>query len=109
MFPPPCRTDAIRWQGTPARHQNRQDAAMEGRHDSGLDRKGWQAMIQALTCLETALELLHRLGQWPVAIKPEGKAPIGESWGSTRPTEQSIKATFNRCPKAGVGLLLGPQ
>ena len=44
-----------------------------------------------------------------MAIKPGEKAPIGESWGSTRPTEQSIKATFKRFPEAGVGLLLGPE
>ncbi|MGO9600990.1 MAG: phage/plasmid primase, P4 family [Isosphaeraceae bacterium] len=66
-------------------------------------------MIQAATCLDTALELLHRLKLWPVAIKPGEKAPIGESWGSTRPTEQTIRETFKRFPKAGLGLLLGPE
>jgi len=66
-------------------------------------------MIQAVTCLDTALELLHCFKLWPVAIKPDDKAPIGDSWGSTRPTEQSIKATFKRHPEAGVGLLLGPE
>ncbi|MGO8903406.1 MAG: DUF3987 domain-containing protein [Isosphaeraceae bacterium] len=66
-------------------------------------------MIQAKTCLDTALELLHCFKLWPVPIKPGEKAPIGESWGSTRPTEQSIKATFTRFPKAGLGLLLGPE
>ena len=65
-------------------------------------------MIQATTCLNTALEL-QRLGMWPVAIKPGGKAPIGDSWGSTRPTEQFLKETFQRFPEAGVGLLLGPE
>jgi len=65
-------------------------------------------MIQTITCLNTALKLL-RLGMWPVAIQPGGKAPIGNSWGSTRPTEQSLCETFQRCPEAGVGLLLGPE
>jgi hypothetical protein len=46
---------------------------------------------------------------WPVAIRPGEKAPIGESWGTTRPTERSIRETFKRFPKAGVGLLLGPK
>ncbi len=66
-------------------------------------------MIQAATCLDTALELLHCFKLWPVAIKPGEKAPIGESWGLTRPTKQSIKATYKRSPQAGVGLLLGPE
>ncbi|MGO9598367.1 MAG: bifunctional DNA primase/polymerase [Isosphaeraceae bacterium] len=65
-------------------------------------------MIRATTCLDTALELLH-LGMWPVAIKTGEKAPIGDSWGSTRPTEQLLKETFQSFPKAGVGLLLGPE
>lgn len=65
-------------------------------------------MIQATTCLNTALELLH-LGMWPVAIKTGEKAPIGDSWGSTQPTEESLRETFQRFPKAGVGLLLGPE
>ena len=55
------------------------------------------------------LKLLLRYNLWPVAIKPGEKAPIGESWGSTRPTERSIRETFKRLPKAGVGLLLGPE
>ena len=58
--------------------------------------------------LETALLLLER-GHWPVIIKPGGKAPIGESWGSTRPTRQSIEEAFRRFPNAGVGLRLGPE
>ena len=66
-------------------------------------------MKQPPTCLDTAIELRHRLNLWPVAIKPGGKAPIGESWGSTRPTERSIRETFKRFPKAGVGLLLCPE
>jgi hypothetical protein len=61
------------------------------------------------TCLEWAVELLSRRNLWPVAIKPGGKAPIGESWGSTRPTERSLRETFKRFPKAGLGLLLGPE
>ncbi|MGO9601556.1 MAG: bifunctional DNA primase/polymerase [Isosphaeraceae bacterium] len=65
-------------------------------------------MIRATTCPDTALELL-RSGMWPVAIKTGGKAPIGNSWGSTRPTEQSLCETFQSCPEAGVGLLLGPE
>ncbi len=64
---------------------------------------------KALNCLDTAIELLHRDNLWPVAIKPGEKAPIGESWGVTRPTERSIRETFKRFPNAGVGLLLGPE
>ena len=66
-------------------------------------------MTQGTSCLDTALELLHCYKLWPVAIKPREKAPIGDSWGSIRPTELSIKATFRRFPEAGVGLLLGPE
>ena len=66
-----------------------------------------------------ALELLHRLDLWPVPIHRKGdklgdkiatgKEPIGTAWGLTRPTEQSIRKTFRRFPKRGVGLLLGPE
>src|SRR5262245_59455500 len=73
-----------------------------------MDRGGWQTM-KGLPAHETALELLLRFGLWPVAIQPGGKAPIGESWGTTRPTERSIRDTYQRHPKAGVGLLLGPE
>ena len=44
LLPPPRGADAIRRQGSQARHQDRQDAPMEGRHDSSLDRKGWPPM-----------------------------------------------------------------
>ena len=67
------------------------------------------ASHEAKTCLEWALEVLLVFLLWPVAIKPGEKAPIGESWGLTRPTERSIRETFKRFPKAGVGLLLGPE
>jgi hypothetical protein len=65
--------------------------------------------MQGVTACETALELLLRFGLWPVAIKPGEKAPIGSSWGSTRPTERSIEETYRCHPQAGVGLLLGPE
>ncbi|QEH34273.1 hypothetical protein OJF2_28080 [Aquisphaera giovannonii] len=58
---------------------------------------------------DTALELLRRLNLWPVAIKPGEKAPIGKSWGAERPTERTIGETYKRFPRAGVGLLLGPE
>ena len=109
MLSPPRGADAIRRQGSQARHQDRQDATVEARDDPPMDREGRPPMIQAATCLDTALELLHCFNLWPVAIKPGEKAPIGESWGSTRPTERSIRETFKRFPKAGVGLLLGPE
>ena len=60
-------------------------------------------------CLDTALELLLCHEMWPVVIKPGKKAPIGESWGTTRPTEQSLRAMFQQFPEAGVGLLIGPD
>jgi hypothetical protein len=50
-----------------------------------------------------------RFNLWPVAIKPDSKAPIGESWGLIRPTEQSLGEMFGRVPEAGLGLLLGPE
>jgi putative DNA primase/helicase len=62
-----------------------------------------------MTACETALELLLFYRLWPVAIKPGEKAPIGKSWGSTRPTERSIREMFKRFAKAGVGLMLGPE
>src|SRR5208337_3562214 len=73
-----------------------------------MDRKGRQAVRNGPGSRETALELLAR-GLWPVAIKPGGKAPIGESWGVNRPTHQSITDTFRHHPKAGLGVLLGPE
>ena len=72
-----------------------------------------------MNCLDTALFLLRDFLLWPVVIYPpgvqrgnevtKGKEPIGESWGSTRPTEQAIREMFHRFPDAGVGLLLGPD
>jgi hypothetical protein len=64
--------------------------------------------MNGLNACETAVELLHRFKLWPVAIKPGGKAPIGESWGVTRPTERTLREMYRRFPAAGVGLLLGP-
>jgi len=65
--------------------------------------------MTSTNCLDTALELLNCHHLWPIAIKPGEKAPIGTAWGTNRPTEQSIKATFRSNPGAGVGLLLGPE
>jgi putative DNA primase/helicase len=76
-------------------------------HD--LDRAREARTMRGLSARDTALALLSRHNLWPVAIRPGGKAPIGESWGATRPTERSIRETFQRFPKAGVGLLLGPE
>ena len=80
-------------------------------------------MITSTACFDTAMELLCSHDLWPVPVYPPGvtlqfktgtkvttgKEPIGESWGSTRPTEQSIRRIFRRTPEAGVGLLLGPD
>jgi len=79
-------------------------------------------MKNGLSSLETALELL-RLGLWPVVLHPlgstiqtaegpkisKGKEPIGQAWGETQPTEQSLRETFRAYPGAGVGLKLGPD
>jgi hypothetical protein len=65
-------------------------------------------MSNDLSILATALELLRR-GLWPVPIKPKSKAPIGTAWGVERPTEDSLQATYERWPGAGVGLRLGPE
>src|SRR5262245_24839929 len=73
-----------------------------------MDRGGWQGM-RGLSAADTAVELLLRFGLWPVPIQPGGKAPIGESWGTTRPTERALGAMYAQCPRAGVGLLLGPE
>jgi hypothetical protein len=62
-------------------------------------------------------------GLWPLALHPlgarirrkgkietaEGKEPIGEEWGVTRPTPEAISARFQENPGANVGLRLGPE
>jgi hypothetical protein len=66
-------------------------------------------MIYAETPLDTALELMHRFGFWPIPILPGSKIPLGWSRNPPRPTEASLKAVFAAYPGAGVGLLLGPD
>jgi hypothetical protein len=46
---------------------------------------------------------------WPVALRPGKKRPIGERWGLQQPTEASLRATFNRNPREGVGIRVGPE
>ncbi len=60
------------------------------------------------TARETAVWLLGQ-GLWPVVVRPGGKAPLGRGWGLTRPSPDAIEAAFRRSPRAGVGLLLGPE
>lgn len=60
------------------------------------------------SCANEAIALLKQ-NFWPVVIKPGEKAPVGEDWGTNRPTEESIREIFGRFPDAGVGLLLGPD
>src|SRR5262249_53851865 len=65
--------------------------------------------------LGTALWLLG-FGLWPVAISPHGdpnwpspgKSPIGKGWGTIRPSATTLRRTFARHRRAGVGVLLGP-
>jgi putative DNA primase/helicase len=71
-----------------------------------------------MTSLETALDLLNR-GFWPVPITaPDdarslspGKAPIGNGWGLTRHTPESLRQAFaDYLPlQAGIGLVLGDR
>ncbi len=65
--------------------------------------------------LRAALAALEA-GLWPVPVHPfdakvnsPGKAPIGPSWGKERPDAASLRSTFNRHPKANVGLKLGAE
>jgi hypothetical protein len=78
--------------------------------------------IESGDTLGTALAMLDA-GLWPVVLYPlgakirrkgeneiaEGKEPIGNAWGSRRPTPQAITARFSRNPGANVGLRLGPE
>lgn len=64
----------------------------------------------ALAC---ALKMLG-MGLWPVPISPiddpgpsAGKRPMGEGWGLTRHTPDSLHAFYRANPRAGVGLKLG--
>lgn len=69
--------------------------------------------------LSAAIRYL-RSGFWPVPIydpndpeeagkprKDRGKRPIGKEWGASRPTEESLRATWAAHPGAGVGLKMG--
>lgn len=60
------------------------------------------------TARETAVWLLGQ-GLWPVVVRPGGKAPLGRGWGLQRPSPDTIEAAYRRSPRAGVGLLLGPE
>lgn len=67
--------------------------------------------------LKTALSLL-KASFWPIAIYPagieldgrvtSGKEPIGKKWGLEPWTGDKLRATFDRYPNAGVGILFGP-
>ncbi len=72
--------------------------------------------------LDAALAL-HAAGFWPVAIYPKdhvveyqggrkatktGKEPIGNAWGLDRWTTKLLRDRFQRTPKAGVGVCMGP-
>jgi hypothetical protein len=65
-------------------------------------------MTNDLGPLDTAIEILHR-GLWPVPIRPGSKSPLGAAWGVEKPTEGSLRKTYERWPRAGVGLRLGPE
>jgi hypothetical protein len=88
-----------------------------GHHDSRNPMPGAGPIVQKppIGALGTALWLLAR-GLWPVAISPAGdprwpspgKSPIGKGWGRRRPSPASLRRLFDRHPRAGVGLLLGP-
>ncbi|MBA4066762.1 MAG: hypothetical protein C0501_24260 [Isosphaera sp.] len=60
------------------------------------------------TARQTAVWLLGQ-GLWPVVVRPGGKAPLGRGWGLIRPSPDALEAAFRRSPRAGVGLLLGPE
>jgi hypothetical protein len=60
------------------------------------------------TARETAIWLLGQ-GLWPVVVRPGGKAPLGRGWGLIRPSHDALEAAYRRTPRAGVGLLLGPE
>ena len=66
-------------------------------------------MIRSTTALDTALELMERLGLWPLAIRPGSKIPLGWSKDPARPTEEKLRETFAANPAAGLGILLGPR
>ena len=82
----------------------------------------WDSRSRAARCIHpadalgTALWLAGR-GLWVVPITPiddplsanPGKAPIGSGWGTRRLSTRALFAIFRRHPKAGVGLILGPE
>lgn len=86
------------------------DDGYNGPDRAGGSRTGGKA-------LKTALSLLKR-GYWPIAIYPpgielpgrttSGKEPIGKEWGLEPWKGDKLRATFERYPAAGVGILFGP-
>ena len=63
--------------------------------------------------LRTGLRLLE-IGLWPVPIhsphakvNSPGKQPIGDAWGATKHTAESLRAMYRAHPDAGVGIKLG--
>jgi hypothetical protein len=60
----------------------------------------------ALSPRDTALWLLDE-SLWPVVIEPNGKAPIGEPWGLTRPPEGDL-ASLGLCRSATTTFPSGP-
>ena len=72
--------------------------------------------------LKTALRLLKR-GFWPVPLRElgesyslageerlsKGKEPISPQWGLQKPSEAFLKAAYDKRPKGGLGIRLGPM
>lgn len=56
---------------------------------------------------DTAVRLLAA-GHWPVVIRPGEKRPVGQDWGKTPHTVDTLRAAFKKYPDAGVGVCLGP-
>lgn len=72
--------------------------------------------------LKTALRLLKQ-GFWPVPLRElgesyslvgeerisKGKEPISPQWGLQKPSEAFLKAAYDKRPKGGLGIRLGPM
>jgi hypothetical protein len=79
-------------------------------------------LAQAATNAHGTAVVLLRHGFWPIPLHalgvtyqtkegPKtaiGKEPIGQEWGKTRPTPESLQRLYSKNPGAGVGILLGP-
>ena len=92
--------DSDRGQGSPP-------FQLEGRNGTRSSEERTFGVPSEDGALATAMWLLD-CDLWPVAIRPQGKSPIGRNWGRDLPSATRLRSIYRQFPDAGVGIALGP-